>query len=59
MSGFPSQARWLLLLLLALGAIGWGGCATSPESDNLSPRPWNTAPGYDNALPGGMYDRYH
>jgi hypothetical protein len=54
-----SNGRWALLLLLVLGAIGWGGCATSPEAENLSERPWNAPQGWESGLPGAMYDRYH
>lgn len=60
MSGLILQGRWALLLLLVLAAIGSGGCATtSPESENLSARPWNAPQGWENGIPGGMYDRYH
>jgi hypothetical protein len=54
-----ANGRWALLLLLALGAVGWGGCATSPEEENLSSRPWNAPQGWENGMPGAMYDRYH
>jgi hypothetical protein len=51
--------RWALLLLLVLGAMGWGGCATTAEEENSSARPWNTPEGFDNNLPGGMLNPYH
>ena len=54
-----SHGRWALLLLLVLAAIGSGGCATNPESENLSARPWNAPQsGYEYGVPGAMYDRY-
>jgi hypothetical protein len=57
MSGSFSIGRWVLLLL-AFAALGFGGCAsTSPESDNASARPWNAPQGWENSLPGAMYDR--
>ncbi len=58
MKRFLACGPWALLLLLALVALGSGGCATSPESENLSARPWNTPQGYEYGLPGAMYDRY-
>jgi hypothetical protein len=59
MKGLLSHWRWALLLLLVLGAIGWGGCASTAEEDNASQRPWNTPEGFDNTLPGGMFNQYH
>ena len=53
------QRRWALLLLLVLGAIGWGGCATTAEQENMSERPWNTPEGCDSNLPGAMFNQYH
>ena len=50
--------RWALLLLLVLGAIGWGGCATTAEQDNMSQRPWNSPEGFDYNMPGGMFNQY-
>ncbi len=52
-----SNSRWLFLLLLVLGALATGGCATT-ESDNVSERPWNTPQGWENGLPSGMFDQY-
>jgi hypothetical protein len=59
MSSLCSHGRWALLLLLVLAAFGSGGCATNPESENLSARPWNAPQsGYEYGVPGAMYDRY-
>jgi hypothetical protein len=52
------QRRWALLLLVVLGAIGWGGCATTAEDENLSQRPWNAPEGFDYNMPGGMFNQY-
>jgi hypothetical protein len=57
MKGFLFHGRLAILLLLALAAIGMVGCA-SPESENLSARPWNAPQGWESGLPGAMYDRY-
>jgi hypothetical protein len=46
---------YCLLLLLALAALGCGGCA-SPESDNRSERPWNTPQGWETGLPSTLYE---
>jgi len=53
-----AHPRWTLLLLLTLAALGLSGCA-STESENVSERPWNAPQGWENGLPGAMYDRYH
>jgi hypothetical protein len=58
MRGLICHTRLALLLLLVLGAIGWGGCATTAEQDNMSQRPWNTPEGYDYNMPGGMFNQY-
>jgi len=42
-------ALWLLLAAL----LGLAGCAT-PESENLSERPWNTPKGWETGLPSTM-----
>jgi hypothetical protein len=52
-----ANPRWALLLLLSLAALGLSGCA-STESENVSERPWNAPQGWENGLPGAMYDRY-
>jgi hypothetical protein len=54
--GLLSNSRWLLLLLLAVGAMACG-CATT-ESENTSERPWNAPQGWENGLPSGMFDQY-
>jgi hypothetical protein len=51
-----SNPRWAFLLLLVLVALGLSGCATA-ETDNASARPWNAPQGWENGLPGAMYDR--
>ncbi|HVM49691.1 MAG TPA: hypothetical protein VMU04_16815 [Candidatus Acidoferrum sp.] len=51
--------RWALLMLLALGAFGGAGCATSAEDENMSARPWNTPEGFDYSMPGGMFNQVH
>ncbi|MBI5773641.1 MAG: hypothetical protein HZA89_07860 [Verrucomicrobia bacterium] len=48
--------RWLLVLLFASVAIFLTGCATT-EAGNDSARPWNQPKGWENGLPGGMFDR--
>ncbi len=47
-----------LILNLAWLAVVWGmtGCATSPESENLSSRPWNTPKSWESGLPSGMFE---
>ncbi len=59
MRGLLLHGRWLVLLLLAIIGIGFAGCASTPESENLSSRPWNAPQGWENSLPGAMYDRSH
>jgi hypothetical protein len=49
--------RGVWLLLLALGGLVLGGCA-STESDNRSERPWSTPQGWENGMPSGMYNQY-
>jgi PBP1b-binding outer membrane lipoprotein LpoB len=46
-------AHLLLLAALAAMAAFFSGCA-STESDNVSPRPWNTSEGWNNGALGGM-----
>ena len=41
----------LMLLVLALLALTQVGCK-SPESENVSSRPWNSPRGFDTGLPG-------
>ena len=57
MKWLVANPRWALLLLLSLAALGLSGCA-STESENVSERPWNAPQGWENGLPGAMYDRY-
>jgi hypothetical protein len=51
-----SNPRSLFLLLLVLGALVAGGCA-STESENLSERPWNAPQGWETGM-GGMFNQY-
>ena len=45
--------RWGFLLLLALGSLWLGGCATDDlQSDNE--RPWDSPKGWENGLPSSM-----
>lgn len=46
----------LLLCLLALILLGASGCA-STDPDNASVRPWNSPNGWENGVPGGMYQQ--
>ena len=43
---------WLFLILV-LAALGLSGCAT-PESENVSERPWNTPKSWENGMPSSM-----
>ena len=43
---------WLALTAV-VAAIGLSGCAT-PESENVSERPWNTPKSWENGLPSSM-----
>jgi hypothetical protein len=45
------------IALLVLGAL-LSGCGTTPESDNASPRPWNTPQSWENGM-GGMENFQH
>jgi len=56
MRGIIANSRCALLLLLVLAAVVLGGCATT-ESDNQSERPWNSPQGWENGLPGGMFNQ--
>ncbi len=38
-------------LLLVLGGLALSGCK-SPESENVSARPWNSPRGFDTGIPG-------
>lgn len=48
-----SRSASLLLLLLALIALGLSGCATS-DPDNLSQRPWNSPKSWETGLPSSL-----
>jgi len=48
-----AQPLAMLLLLLALGTVVMGGCATT-DSDNASERPWNQPKSWENGLPSNM-----
>ena len=53
MSRVLLHLRAVFLLLLALAALGLAGCA-SPESENLSERPWNTPKSWESGLPSAL-----
>ncbi len=44
----------MLLLLAAAAALVLGGCASNPDSENASVRPWNAPVGWENGLPSTM-----
>jgi len=48
--------RVAVLLALSGLALAFGGCATNPDSDNNSARPWNTPKGWENGLPSNMQE---
>lgn len=51
-----SRLRAGFLLGLLLGLLALAGCATSPEEDNASVRPWNTPKSWETGLPSGMME---
>jgi len=53
MSRLFYRLRPLFLLLLVLAALGLAGCA-SPDSENLSERPWNTPKSWESGLPSAL-----
>ena len=57
MRSLVSIPRWVIVLLLALLALGSWGCATT-ESENMSEQPWNRPQNWENCLPGGMMNQY-
>ena len=49
-----SPLKWLTLIAaLAFVLLGGSGCGTT-EPDNLSARPWNNPPSWQNGLPGNF-----
>ncbi len=52
MKPLVSNLRWAWLLIV-LGALGLGGCATA-DNENLSERPWNTPKTWESGLPSGI-----
>ncbi|HWW03440.1 MAG TPA: hypothetical protein VNZ64_27300 [Candidatus Acidoferrum sp.] len=46
--------RWVMLLLATAGLLAVNGCATTPDSENASVRPWNAPMGWENGLPTSM-----
>ena len=44
----------LLIALTASVVLGATGCKTT-ESENTSSRPWNQPQGWENGIPGGMF----
>jgi hypothetical protein len=53
MNPFRVNLRWLSLLLLAVAGLLLSGCA-SPDSDNLSERPWNTPKSWETGFPSSI-----
>lgn len=53
MSRVSVSLSWLFLVLLLSAMFGLAGCA-SPETENLSERPWNTPQGWETGLPSTM-----
>jgi len=45
--------RYGIFLLLLLVVLGLVGCA-SPETENMSSRPWNSPKSWENGLPSAM-----
>jgi hypothetical protein len=43
-----------MLLLATAGLLAVNGCATTPDSENASVRPWNAPMGWENGLPTSM-----
>lgn len=54
MSILISNFRRVLLLLGAAGLLALSGCASTPDSENASVRPWNAPMGWENGLPSSM-----
>lgn len=55
MNRFTAKSSWILLLLLALTAIGSTGCGSLEASDNASARPWNAPARWETGgLPSSM-----
>lgn len=50
------SVRALVLLLLAVAALAFTGCATNEDSENASVRPWNAPMGWENGLPSTMQE---
>jgi len=49
-----NSARGTLLVMLAIMAVLFSGCATT-EPENASARPWNQPRGWETGLPPAMY----
>jgi hypothetical protein len=47
--------RRVFLLVLALGALCLGGCASTGDEE-LSARPWNSPKGWETGLPSSMME---
>lgn len=54
MKGSFRKSSLVLLLLLALVALGLSACSTTEDSENASVRPWNAPLGWENGLPSTM-----
>jgi len=50
MKELRAHSHWLFFGLLLTALLGLMGCAT-PESENLSERPWNAPKGWETGLP--------
>jgi hypothetical protein len=48
--------RWLSGLGLVILLVGFCGCASTEESDDVSARPWNQPRHWESGLPTGMYE---
>jgi len=47
---------WLALVLLVVGAGGFGCASTGDEPENASSKPWNSPEGWQNGnLPSNMF----
>jgi len=56
MTNLVCNCRWMLLVLV-LGALLVGGCASTEESANNSERPWNAPQSWETGM-GGMFNQY-
>jgi hypothetical protein len=52
-TNMPAWRSLILAVIVALGAVG---CASTPEEDSYSDRPWNSPKGWEHGLPSGFYE---